>query len=76
MSKKTLLEKTKELTVPRRNYMKTKQELKKAIKENIIKCKEIIYGVGSPVSIKYFDKLQKQQVANKKCMIKSSRIIL
>ena len=76
MSKKTLLEKARELKIPRRNYMKTKQELKKAIKDNIIKCKEIIYGVGRPVCIKYFDKLQKQQVTNKKCMIKSSFIML
>ena len=31
--------------------MKTKEELKKAIKDNITKYKEIIFGADSPVSV-------------------------
>ena len=44
--------------------MKTKQELEKAIKDTIIKYKEIIFGVDSPISIKCLDELRKQQVIN------------
>ena len=43
MSKTTLLQKGKELNIPRRNCMKTKKELEKAIKYTIIKNKEIIF---------------------------------
>ena len=43
MSKKTLLEKAKELNIPCQNYTKTKQEPKKAIKDNIIKCRDYLW---------------------------------
>ena len=71
MSKTTLLQKAKELNKPRRNCMKTKQELEKAVKDTIIRYKEIIFGADSPICAKCFDELQKQQVIGKKCMIKS-----
>ena len=58
MSKTTLLEKAKELNIPRGNCMKTKQWLEKAIKDTIIKYKEII-GLDSPACIKYLDELRK-----------------
>ena len=51
--------------------MKTKQELEKAVKDTIIRYKEIIFGADSPICAKCFDELQKQQVIGKKCMIKS-----
>ena len=61
-----LLEKAKELNIPRRNCMKTKQELEKTIKDTIVKYKEIIFGVDSPICIKCLDKLWKQQVIDEK----------
>ena len=66
MSKTILLQKTKELNKPRRNCMKTKQELEKAIKDTIIRFKEVIFGADSPICIKYLDELQKQQVIGEK----------
>ena len=42
--------------------MKTKQELEKAIKDTIIKYREIIFGADNPICIKYLDELLKQQV--------------
>ena len=45
--------------------MKTKQELKKAIKDTIIKYKEIIFGADSPIYMKCLDELRKQQVSSK-----------
>ena len=46
--------------------MKTKQELQKAIKDTIIKYKEIIFGADSPICIKCLDKLWKEQVIDEK----------
>ena len=66
MSKTTLLEKEKELNIPLRNCMKTKQELEKVIKDTIIKYKEITFGARSPICIKCLDELRKQQVINEK----------
>ena len=62
MSKTTLLVTAKELNIPRRNCVKTKQELEKAIQDIIIKYKVIIFGVDSSLCIKCLDKLRKQQV--------------
>ena len=56
MSKTTLLEKSKELNIPRRNCMKTKQGLEKAVEDTIIKYKEIIV-VDIPTCIKCLDEL-------------------
>ena len=44
----------------------TKQELGKGIKETIIKCKEIIFGIDSLLCIKCLDELRKQQVIDEK----------
>ena len=66
MSKTALLEKAKELNIPRRNCMKTKQELEKAIKDTIIKYKEIIFGADIPICIKCLDELRKQQIIEEK----------
>ena len=66
MSKTTLLQEGKELNIPRRNCVKTKQELEKAIKDTIIRYKEIVFGADSPICIKCLDELRKQQVINEK----------
>ena len=44
MSKASLLELAKKLNIPRRNCMKTKEELEEAIKDTIKGYKEIIFG--------------------------------
>ena len=62
----TLLEKAEKLNIPRRNCTKAKQELGKAIKDTIIKSKEMIFVLNSPVCIKCLDELWRQQVINKK----------
>ena len=51
MSTTILLQKAKELNTPRGNYIKTKQELEKAIKDIIVKYEEIIFGVDSPTCV-------------------------
>ena len=61
-----MLKKAKELNIPRRNFMKTKYDLEKAIKDTIINCKEIIFDVDSPIFIKYLDELEMQKVLNEK----------
>ena len=66
MNKTTLLEKAKELNIPRRNCMKTKQELEKVIKDTMTKYKEIILGADSPICIKCLGELRKQQVIDRK----------
>ena len=44
MSKTSLLELEKKLNIPRRNCMKTKEELEEAIKDIIKVYKELIIG--------------------------------
>ena len=44
MSKASLLELAKKLNIPRRNCVKTKEELEEAIKDTITIYKEIIVG--------------------------------
>ena len=46
--------------------MEIKQEFEKAIKDIVIKYKEIIFGVDSPICIKCLDELRKQQVLDEK----------
>ena len=46
--------------------MKTKQELEKAIKDTIIRYKEIIFGADNSICKKCLDELWKQQVINEK----------
>ena len=58
----TLLEKAKELNIPCRICMKTKQGLEKAIEDTIIKYKDIIFVVDSPIRTKSLNDPWKQQV--------------
>ena len=46
--------------------MKTKQKLETAIKNTIIRYKEIIFGEDSPVYKTCLDKLRKQQLTDEK----------
>ena len=62
MNKTSLLELAKKLNIPRRNCMKTKEELEKAIKDTITMYKEIIFSSGTPASMVCPDELRKQQV--------------
>ena len=66
MNKTSLLEQAKNLNIPRRNCMKTKEELEEAIKDTITKYKDIIFGADSPACMAFLDELRRQQVINKK----------
>ena len=56
-----LLELAKKLNIPRRNCMKTKEELEEAIKDTIKVYKKIIFGLDTPVCMACLDELRKQQ---------------
>ena len=62
MNKTSLSELAKKLNIPRRNCMKTKEELEEAIKDTIKGYKEIIFGSGTPACMACLDKLRKQQI--------------
>ena len=62
MNKTSLLELAKKLNIPRRNFMKTKEELEEAIKDTIEGYKEIIFGSDTPACMVCLDELRKQQV--------------
>ena len=62
MNKTSLFELAKKLNIPRRNYLKTKEELEEAIKDTIKRYKEIIFGSDTPVCIACLDELWKHQV--------------
>ena len=61
MSKTSLLELAKKLNIPRRNCMKTKEELEEAIKETIKEYKEVIFSLDTPVCMACLNELRKQQ---------------
>ena len=61
MNKTSLLELAKKLNIPRRNCMKTKEELEEAIKDTIKGYKEIIFGSHAPIFMACLDELRKQQ---------------
>ena len=61
MNKTSLLELAKKLNIPRRNCMKTKEELEEAIKDTIKVYKEIIFGSDTPVCMACLNELPKQQ---------------
>ena len=61
MSKTSLLELAKKLNIPRRNCMKTKEELEESIKDTVKGYKEIIFGLNTPVCMACLNKLRKQQ---------------
>ena len=60
MNKTPLLELAKKLSIPRRNCLKTKEELEEAIKDTIKVCKEIIFGSDTPVCMACLNELRKQ----------------
>ena len=62
MNKTSLLELAKKLNIPRRNCMKTKEELEEAIKDTIKGYKEIIFGSDTPICMVCLDKLRRQQI--------------
>ena len=62
MNKKSLLELAKKLNIPRRNFMKTREELEEAIKDTIKEYKEIIFGSDTPACMACLDELRKQQI--------------
>ena len=62
MNKMSLLELAKKLNIPRRNFMKIKEELEEAIKDTIKGYKEIIFGSDTPACMACLDELQKQQI--------------
>ena len=62
MSKTSLLELAKKLNIPRRNCMKTKEELEEAIKDTIKVYKEIIFGLDTPFCMACLNELRKQQI--------------
>ena len=62
MNKTSLLELAKKLNIPRRNCMKTKEELEEAIKDTIKGYKEIIFGSDTPACMACLDELRKQQI--------------
>ena len=64
MNKTSLLELAKQLNIPCGNYMKTKEELEKAIKDTIKGYKEIIFGLDTPVCMTCLGELRKQQAIN------------
>ena len=66
VNKTSLLELVQKSNMPRRNCMKTKEELEEAIKDTITGYKEIIIGSDTPACMACLDKLQKQQVIDQK----------
>ena len=59
MSKTPLLKLEKKLNIPRRNCMKTKEELEEAIKDTVKRNKEIVFGSDTPVCMACLDELRK-----------------
>ena len=65
MNKTSLLEFAKKLNKPRRNCMKTKEELEEAIKDTITGYKEIFFGSDTPACTACLDELRKQVIDQK-----------
>ena len=57
MNKTSLLELAKKLNIPRRNFMKLKQETEEAIKDTITRYKEVIFGSDTPACMACLDEL-------------------
>ena len=66
MNKTLLLELSKQLNIPCRNCIKTKEELEEAIKDTITGYKKIIFGSNTPACMVCLDEFQKQQVIDQK----------
>ena len=67
MNKSSLLELAKELNIPPRNCMKTKEELEEAIKDTIKGYREIIFDSDTPVCMACLDELRKQIIDQHVC---------
>ena len=65
MNKTSLLELAKRLNIPRRNCMKTKEELEEPIIDTIKVYKEIIFDSDTPICMACLDKLRRQQIIDK-----------
>ena len=61
MNKTSLLELVKRLNISRRNCIKTRKELEDAIKDTMIKYKQILFGLDIPTCTACLDELRKQQ---------------
>ena len=61
MNKTSPLELAKKLNIPRRNYMKTKEELEEALKDTIKRYKEISFSSDTPSRMACLDEFEKQQ---------------
>ena len=71
MNKTSLLELAKKLNIPRRNCMKTKEELEEVIKDTITVTKRLFLGqIPRPVWYVWMN-LENNRSLIKKCMIKS-----
>ena len=66
MNRTSLLELAKKLNIPRRNCMKTKEELEEAIKDTITMYNEIIFGSNTPACMTCLYELQKEQIIDQK----------
>ena len=62
MNKASLLKLAKKMNIPRRNCMRTKEELEEVIKDTINGYKEIILGSDNPVCMACLDELRRQQI--------------
>ena len=61
-----MLEFAKKLKTPRRNCMKTKEELEEVIKDAIKKFWEIVFGSDTPSCMLCLEQLRKQQIIDQK----------
>ena len=59
-----LLQAAEQLNIPHRNLM-LRENLKKAVKDTIIRYKKTIFDVDSPTCINCVHELRKQQIINK-----------
>ena len=66
MNKTSLLELAKKLNIPCRNCMKTRKEPEEAIKDNIKRCKKIIFSLDTPTCMACLEKVRKQQIIDQK----------
>ena len=66
MNKTSLLELAKKLNIPRRNCMKTKEELEEALEDTIKRYKEISFSSDTPARMACLDELEKQQIIYQK----------
>ena len=61
-----LLEEAVQLNILRRNCMKVKQELEKAIAETQLKYKDIFFGNDASIYTECLEHLEKQQIIDKR----------